>query len=242
MYERTCGRGGDAGILDRIAHLAVEYKYDAWSKIIGRMGSLASTLGYFNPFRYRGYVYDEETGLYYLRSRYYNPEWGRFINADVLLGKRGALLSHNLFAYCASNPVIFKDEYGYAMVCCFDENGNIHPFMSLAMSGGGGGYNGFIGGYTVIDTVRYMDKEDWAREGGYFMEASLTNILELALQQGIWAALYIYLFFRVLSENKEREDKYQTIIDRLSGNIEQGIEDIQERLEQLTAKSSIEAA
>ena len=55
------------------------------------------------------------------------------------------------------------------------------------------------------------------------MEASLTNILELALQQGIWAALYIYLFFRMLSENKEREDKYQTIIDRLSGNIEQGI-------------------
>jgi len=54
------------------------------------------------------------------------------------------------------------------------------------------------------------------------MEASLTNILELALQQGIWAALYIYLFFRMLSENKAREDKYQTIIDRLSGNIEQG--------------------
>ena len=58
------------------------------------------------------------------------------------------------------------------------------------------------------------------------IEASLTNILELALQQGIWAALYIYLFFRMLSENKEREDKYQTIIGRLSGNIEQGIEDI----------------
>ena len=54
------------------------------------------------------------------------------------------------------------------------------------------------------------------------MEASLTNILELALQQGIWAALYIYLFLRMLSENKAREDKYQTIIDRLSGNIEQG--------------------
>ena len=71
------------------------------------------------------------------------------------------------------------------------------------------------------------------------MEVSLTNIIELALQQGIWAALYIYLFFRMLSENKEREDKYQTIIDRLSGNIEQGIEDIQERLEQLAAKNKM---
>ncbi len=74
------------------------------------------------------------------------------------------------------------------------------------------------------------------------MEVSLTNILELALQQGIWAALYIYLFFRMLSENKEREDKYQTIIDRLSGNIEQGIEEIQERLEQLAAKNKNDAA
>ncbi len=70
------------------------------------------------------------------------------------------------------------------------------------------------------------------------MEASLTNILELALQQGTWAALYIYLFFRMLSENKAREDKYQTIIDRLSGNIEQGIEDIQNRLDKLTESCS----
>ena len=71
------------------------------------------------------------------------------------------------------------------------------------------------------------------------MEASLTNILELALQQGIWAVLYIYLFFRMLSENKAREDKYQTIIDRLSGNIERGIEDIQERLDKRSKPAAI---
>ena len=55
------------------------------------------------------------------------------------------------------------------------------------------------------------------------MEVNLTQLLELAVQQGIWAVLYIYLFFRMLKENKEREEKYQTMIDRLSGNIEDGI-------------------
>lgn len=63
------------------------------------------------------------------------------------------------------------------------------------------------------------------------MESELGGILELALQQGIWAALYIYLFFRMLKENKEREDQYQNIIDRLSGNIEAGISRIQTQLE-----------
>ena len=70
------------------------------------------------------------------------------------------------------------------------------------------------------------------------MDTQLSNILEIALQQGIWAALYIYLFFRMLKENAEREDRYQTIIDRLSGNIEQGIETIQQQLERLSARQN----
>jgi len=73
---------------------------------------LTTALDTLNPFRYRGYVYDEETGLYYLRSRYYNPEWGRFLNADAVLGQAGALLSHNLFGYCVNNPVNRDDPSG----------------------------------------------------------------------------------------------------------------------------------
>ncbi len=107
-------QGDVIALIDASGNIVVEYKYDAWGQVIGRTGSLVSTLGYLNPFRYRGYIYDEETGLYYLRSRYYNPEWGRFINADVLLGKRGALLSHNLFAYCKNVPVMRLDCSGYA--------------------------------------------------------------------------------------------------------------------------------
>lgn len=62
------------------------------------------------------------------------------------------------------------------------------------------------------------------------MEENLSRILELAVEQGVWAALYIYLFFRMLKENQERESRYQAMIDRLSGNIEAGIEKIQEQL------------
>ena len=63
------------------------------------------------------------------------------------------------------------------------------------------------------------------------MEFNPSALLEAALQQGIWAALYIYLFFRMLKENATREERYQSMIDRLSGNIENGIENIQNRLE-----------
>ena len=63
------------------------------------------------------------------------------------------------------------------------------------------------------------------------MEFNPSALLEADLQQGIWAALYIYLFFRMLKENAAREERYQAMIDRLSGNIENGIENIQNRLE-----------
>ena len=53
------------------------------------------------------------------------------------------------------------------------------------------------------------------------MDANLTSILQVALQQGIWAALYIYLFYRMLKENAEREAKYQSMIDTLSGSIKE---------------------
>ena len=60
-----------------------QYGYNAWGNILTTTGELANTLGQINPLRYRGYVYDTETGLYYLQSRYYDPEIGRFLNADA---------------------------------------------------------------------------------------------------------------------------------------------------------------
>ena len=69
------------------------------------------------------------------------------------------------------------------------------------------------------------------------MEEGITKILELAVSQGIWAVLYIYLFFRMLKENKDREDCYQKMISDLSGNIEQGIKKIQNQLDNMATAS-----
>lgn len=69
------------------------------------------------------------------------------------------------------------------------------------------------------------------------MEEGISKILELGVSQGIWAALYIYLFFRMLRENKAREDRYQETIDRLSDNIEVGIEKIQDKLDSMSGGS-----
>lgn len=105
-------QGDVVGMLDNVGAVVVEYKYDSWGKLLTIDGSLSSTLGRRNPFRYRGYVYDEEVSLYYMKNRYYNPNWNRFLNADNYVGKRGKLLSHDMFVYCINMPVILADENG----------------------------------------------------------------------------------------------------------------------------------
>ena len=67
-------------------------------------------IGNINPYRYRGYRYDNETQMYYLQSRYYNSEWGRFLNADSII--TGAFVGNNLYAYCFNNPVNLCDPNG----------------------------------------------------------------------------------------------------------------------------------
>ena len=96
----------------------VQYKYDAWGRQIGcdveAGNSNATALSTLNPFRYRGYVYDEETELYYLRSRYYNSNWSRFISIDGFMGHMGGIGLHNLYTYCVNLPVTLADHYGYS--------------------------------------------------------------------------------------------------------------------------------
>ncbi len=94
------------------------YDYDAWGQIFsyvvaGNTMLENLILTTYNPFRYRGYYYDQETGLYYLQSRYYNPEWGRFISADKVISDVGGnILGYNLFSYCRNNPVAMSDFSG----------------------------------------------------------------------------------------------------------------------------------
>ncbi|MGY0374140.1 DNRLRE domain-containing protein [Clostridium sp. JNZ J1-5] len=102
------------GLFDKTGAQVVSYTYDSWGKLISIDGSLKDSVGVKNPYRYRGYRYDTETGLYYLQSRYYNQEWGRFINADVVMGEVGKLLSHNMLSYCDNNPINREDHDGHS--------------------------------------------------------------------------------------------------------------------------------
>lgn len=102
------------GLVDSTGAKVVTYAYDPWGKTWAASGTLATTLGTFNPLRYRGYVYDTETGFYYVSSRYYDPEVGRWINADdAIAGVGGDIRGYNLFAYCMNDPVNMSDHTGH---------------------------------------------------------------------------------------------------------------------------------
>jgi len=109
-YYLKNAQGDITHIVDGEGNEVAAYEYDAWGNHLSISGD--AEIAELNPYRYRGYRYDSETGLYYLQSRYYNPEWGRFINADVLVSTGQGLHSHNMFAYCNNNPVNYSDSNG----------------------------------------------------------------------------------------------------------------------------------
>jgi len=109
------GLNNVVGLADSNGNTVVSYIYDAWGNIFSVTGTMAATLGIDNPFRYKGYFYDEETKFYYLQSRYYDPYICRFINADdfkQLYNAPGDILGANMFAYCRNNPVMRVDFSG----------------------------------------------------------------------------------------------------------------------------------
>ena len=110
LYYYVLNAQGDVvRIVNSSRSVVASYTYDPWGKIISSSGTLAD----INPLRYRGYYYDSETGFYYLQSRYYDPEIGRFINADSYASTDATgLLSTNMFAYCENNPVMRVDPTG----------------------------------------------------------------------------------------------------------------------------------
>ena len=113
-------QGDVTGLLDDDLNQVVSYYYNPWGELLYVSGSEAYNIGQDNPFLYRGYFFDAETGFYYLNSRYYDPETGRFINADDFLATGKDLFSHNAFCYCENNPIIRIDTTGYAWETVFD--------------------------------------------------------------------------------------------------------------------------
>ena len=108
-------QGDIVSIVDESGTAIVNYSYDSWGRLLQIEGRKKDTIGILNPFRYRGYYYDTETGMYYLKNRYYDPEIRRFICADET-GTICMLLetvhNKNLYLYCNANPIVRRDENG----------------------------------------------------------------------------------------------------------------------------------
>ena len=107
-------QGDIVAVYDEDGTKLISYTYDAWGNFTTTYhnGCTASHIANLNPFRYRGYYYDAETGLYYLQSRYYDPVIGRFINADAYVSTGQGILGNNMFVYCGNNPVNRIDKTG----------------------------------------------------------------------------------------------------------------------------------
>ena len=126
-------------VVDASGTIVASYTYDPWGKVLSATGEMAE----INPIRYRSYYYDTETGFYYLQSRYYDPEIGRFISADNYPSTGQGLTGNNMFAYCGNNPTSRKDDSG--------------EFWHLVVGGviGGiiGGVAAAVSGGDVVDVI-----------------------------------------------------------------------------------------
>ena len=183
------GLGDVVGLVDSSNQVVVRYQYNSWGKVTSTQDTSGVSLATLNPFRYRKYVYDPETGLYCLGSRYYDPEVGRFVNADdtdVIFAKPQELGSKNLYAYCDNNPVAREDYAGEFPIPCI-----VGAVVGAAVSGfsyvltSGGEIDGvelaksclvgaISGALAPLEPVRSIKK-------GYLAVASVINGINTAI-------------------------------------------------------------
>ncbi len=122
-YYLTNYRGDVLALIDATGAFVAKYTYDAWGNILSQKGSMASV----NPYRYAGYRYDEETQLYYLMARYYNPDTGVFLSLDPVRGDTMNPITMNGYNYANNNPVMYVDPDGELPI--------LIPFILGAMEG-----------------------------------------------------------------------------------------------------------
>lgn len=113
FYERNL-MGDIASVIDAKGHSYVSYDYDDWGvpEVRADDSATGEEIAKLNHFMFRGYFHDDETGFYYLKTRYYDPDLGRFVSMDSQIGEVGDTMGMNLFAYCSCNPVGMTDENG----------------------------------------------------------------------------------------------------------------------------------
>lgn len=124
-------QGDIVAILNSAGTVVVSYVYDAWGRPIATTGSMADTLGVLNPFRYRGYVFDEETGLYYLWSRYYATQLAKFITADTHINLLDKVGISNLYSYGGRTPVNTTDPAGTDAIWIVDYDSFSHVSLLI---------------------------------------------------------------------------------------------------------------
>ena len=142
------------------------YEYDAWGNIVSSSGRLAE----INPLRYRGYYYDNETGFYYLQSRYYDPVNRRFINADSLASTGQGSLGTNMFAYCNNEPVQRFDPTGHSL----------RPTTTAICDGGTGVFRVVTDGDTCPESDELMNYllNSQIPRGSPYVDASIQHVGE----------------------------------------------------------------
>ena len=118
-YYITNLQGDVMYLVDANENTVASYEYDPYGNIVSATGTMAQ----INPLRYRGYYYDAELEMYYLQSRYYDPQICRFINADVLASTGQGVIGCNMFAYCVNNPIYLNDPHG---------NSSLLPYLTLS--------------------------------------------------------------------------------------------------------------
>ncbi len=157
LYYQYNNHGDVVGVLDESGTLKNEYDYDAFGNAITEKETVK------NPYRYAGYYQDTESGLYYLRSRYYNPKTARFLTEDTASGKYTDPLSLNKYTYCHNQPVTGYDPDGHAL----------HIVVGAVL---GGVIGGVMGGISA------------AKNGGSVWRGALGGAVEGALVGGVGAA------------------------------------------------------
>ena len=160
FFYRKDAQGNVIAIINGDGGLIARYEYDAWGNnvVTDKDGNpVTSGIGVLNPFRYRGYYYDTETELYYLQTRYYDPELGRFISQDSIeYADPETINGLNLYAYCANNPVMNIDPAGTSFLIALLVGALIAGLMSGTVNAVAAAYNGesvrssvgaFLGGF-----------------------------------------------------------------------------------------------
>ena len=153
--------GDIIGITDATGKAIVEYSYDEWGNPIQTITrdntAEQNKIAEINPLRYRGYYYDTETGYYYLQSRYYNPEWGRFLSPDAFgYIDNSTCLGFNAYIYCTNNPVMFVDYTGY-----YPKLSEVPPKSSGYVPPKGGAKQGIVPNGKLKGQKGWVDKDGW---------------------------------------------------------------------------------